>query len=642
LVGVYIYGDYGNGNIWALRSNGRNATEPTLIARTRLKITSFGEDEQGELYFTAFDGRVHRLRPAMASKPLPEFPVTLSQTGLFQSTKDHIPARGAISYSVNVPAWSDGATSERFIALPANRKIVFRNDGAWVLPIGAVVAQTVSIEKTPGIAQSLKRLETRLLVRSQRGWDGYTYAWNDDDSDATLVGPRGQRVTLAMNDSAVPSGVREQTWVIPGRNECMLCHARSAGFVLGLRTPQMNKEHDYGGSRLQQLRVLSDMSIFTKLLPQHPERLKAFPDPYDNTAALNARARAYLDVNCSVCHVPSGLGNATIDLIHPRRLEDTHLINELPLHGRFGLIDGRIVVPGDPYRSVLFYRLCKLGPGRMPHVGSNLIDEQGLELIHDWIVHLPVENGVSVKGNQADHPDYVATAGTMKSLEGSPPAKKTELLDQLLSSTRKAVIASRLVANEAAPPSVLQQIVEFAMTHADVNVRDIFEQFVPENRRSQRLGDVIDPAEILALRGDEERGRRAFFSGMASQCMSCHRVGEVGGTLGPDLSHIGKKYKRNELFESLVDPSKSVDPKYASYALLTTDGEILRGILVEKSDQHIVLNVLTDGSGENVRIKAEDVEQLMPQRKSQMPDFLLRELTAQQAADLLAFLVSLK
>jgi hypothetical protein len=69
-------------------------------------------------------------------------------------------------------------------------------------------------------------------------------------------------------------------------------------------------------------------------------------------------------------------------------LGETKLIDEPPIHGTFGLAEARIVASGDPYASVLFYRLSKLGQGRMPHVGSTLTDERGLDLIHDWIASL--------------------------------------------------------------------------------------------------------------------------------------------------------------------------------------------------------------------------------------------------------------
>ena len=110
-------------------------------------------------------------------------------------------------------------------------------------------------------------------------------------------------------------------------------------------------------------------------------------------------------------------------------------------------------------------------------------------------------------------------------------------------------------------------------------------------------------------------------------------------TLGPELTQIGKKYSRGQLLESILEPSKSIDPKYASYLLETTDGQVHTGLLAEKSATQVVLKMAGD---KEVRIPAAKVAMLVPQTKSLMPEQLLRDLTAQQAADLLEYLASLK
>ena len=94
--------------------------------------------------------------------------------------------------------------------------------------------------------------------------------------------------------------------------------------------------------------------------------------------------------------------------------------------------------------------------------------------------------------------------------------------------------------------------------------------------------------------------------------------------------------------DSLLNPSKKVDPKFATYTLVTAEGKVLNGLLVERNKKEVILNVLMDGRPQRVRVAADDVDVLQVQKKSLMPDRLLRDLTAQQAADLLDFLTSLK
>ena len=131
LIGAYIYGDYMNGNIWVARWDGEKIHNHKLLARTQLKITSFGEDEAGELYFTGFDGHIYQLRAAKRTISKDTFPETLSQTGLFESVHDLKPVAGMIPYSVNVPLWSDGADKERFVALPAAKRGVHFRGPTW-------------------------------------------------------------------------------------------------------------------------------------------------------------------------------------------------------------------------------------------------------------------------------------------------------------------------------------------------------------------------------------------------------------------------------------------------------------------------------------------------------------------------------
>jgi putative heme-binding domain-containing protein len=105
--------------------------------------------------------------------------------------------------------------------------------------------------------------------------------------------------------------------------------------------------------------------------------------------------------------------------------------------------------------------------------------------------------------------------------------------------------------------------------------------------------------------------------------------------VGPELSKIGAKYSRVALLEQILEPSKIIDPKYVSYLVQTSDGRVLTGLMVGRTDQELVLR---DGKDQEIRLAASDVETVAPQRQSLMPELLLRDLTAQQVADLLAYL----
>ena len=645
LNGVYIYGDYEYGMIWGFRYDGTQAVEHRVLADTSLRIPSFGLTRDGEiLLMDHLGGELYKLVPAPAAEPDHSFPRRLSETGLFASTSDHKPAVGVIPYTVNAPQWIDNGVKQRVIGLPGESKIRFvetsGNASTWEFEDGTVAAETISIDLEVGNPVSRRRIETRIIVRQQNHWLGYSYLWNDEQTDATLVEARGRERLLTIRDPQTPDGTRQQTWHVPSRNECMVCHSRAAGFVLGLRTVQMNKDHDYAGINDNQLRAFEHAGVFSEPLTKKPNEYKSLSDPYDDTAAVDARARAYLHVNCSVCHVTDGGGNARIVLKHDAKIDEMKLINEKPIHGDFGLVNASLVTPGDPFGSVLLYRLAKLGRGRMPHVGSNLTDARGLELIHDWILQFPVSEGEVRRDQPEEHIEVVSTINALRT--GQSANERDAVIDRVLASTRRAFFLAGMVAGENLPETIREEVIARALAHDDANVRDLFERFVPENQRTRRLGEIVDAQSILNLKGNAERGRKLFFNGAALQCGNCHRINGTGGTLGADLSQIARKYKRHELLESLIDPSRKIDPKFATYVLVTGDGEVLTGILVEKNEQRVVLNSLKEGKGERVLVPAGEVDELLPQRKSLMPDRLLRDLTPQQAADLLDFLAALK
>ena len=105
------------------------------------------------------------------------------------------------------------------------------------------------------------------------------------------------------------------------------------------------------------------------------------------------------------------------------------------------------------------------------------------------------------------------------------------------------------------------------------------------------------------------------------------------------MTTIGKKLSRGQLLESIVEPSKRVDPQFVTYLAETTDGRLLTGLLHSKDEQQVVLK---DAQDKLIPIPLAEIEQLVPQQQSMMPELLLRDLTAQQVADLVEYLSSLQ
>jgi uncharacterized repeat protein (TIGR03806 family) len=386
LRGAYVYGDYSTGRIWGMKHDGRQVLWHRELADTSLQIAAFRVDRRGELLVVDHGGGLYRLAPTPGGQPTAPFPTLLSRTGLFASTKGHQVAGGLIPYSVNAPGWADGAYVERYLAIPGEEKVGFDPGRGWTFPDGTALVQTLSLEREPGNAASRHRVETRVLLRQQGEWTGYSYRWNAEQTDAALVGKAGEDVEVP----AAGPGPR-QKWRFPSRAECLTCHSRAAGFVLGVTGAQLNRTHDYGGVRDNQLRALARVGLFTGALPKSPQELDRLIDPADATQDLERRARTYLHVNCSVCHVEAGGGNAKMELGLSTPREKMNLLSARPQHDTFGISNAMLVAPGAPDHSVLVHRLGRRGRGQMPPLVTNRVDEGAVRLFRDWIARLKPE-----------------------------------------------------------------------------------------------------------------------------------------------------------------------------------------------------------------------------------------------------------
>src|SRR5262249_35240112 len=154
-------------------------------------------------------------------------------------------------------------------------------------------------------------------------------------------------------------------------------------------TMQINRAPDCGGVVANQLATLEHIGLFDRKLPAKPEKLVKLADYHDTKASVDDRARSYLHANCSHCHRKWGGGNAGFQLLANLPLKDTGTVNVRAGQGNFDLKDPRILVPGEPDRSLLLYRMQRRGLGQMPHIASNVVDEQAVKLVREWIEKLP-------------------------------------------------------------------------------------------------------------------------------------------------------------------------------------------------------------------------------------------------------------
>ncbi len=307
-------------------------------------------------------------------------PQKLSDAGIFEDLTHLTPCQSVTEYTVNSPLWSDGAGKGRWIIVPG--KIDFQPEDPWKFPIGTVLVKEFDL---PASATQQIRVETRLLINSADDqWDGYSYQWQDDQKDAVLL-PNFASKTYQVYSPGSPGGTVKQTWTFPSRQMCVLCHNSWTGYVLGVRTEQLNLNKP--GSTANQLDQWNQSSFFSSKIESGSNYKKYFSLSSTNQSLEN-RVKSYFATNCSQCHQPGSPFRPQIDFRFKTPVASMNLIDQVPVSGEMGIPNGVLVRPGKKEASILWVRLNTMTAYRMPPLGSNELDQEGIALIGQWIDNL--------------------------------------------------------------------------------------------------------------------------------------------------------------------------------------------------------------------------------------------------------------
>ena len=620
LTGNYVYGDYITGKIWSLNERENRLRE---LADTTIAIICFAPDAEGELYVVDYGGPIYRLVENSETTHTKPFPRKLSETGLFADITKLEPAEGVIPYAINAEAWHDHAKARRLLALPGKTKLGIYDrtevtkgyvKGAWSFPDGAVIAKTLSLEMESGNPATERLIETQVLHRHNDQWHAVNYLWNEDGTDAMLAPDEGGDSLFEVKDPRAPGGVRLQSWRHASRTECMLCHNNRTGNIWSFNVAQLNTG--------KQLERLAQSNLFKHPLPRDRTSIA---DPYDSTFDIGDRARAYLHVNCTHCHTRGGGGTAVFQTRIEYSLAETLLVKGRPVQGDLGILDPYLIAPGDPYRSVLYHRLAKLGPGHMPQFGSRIIDEKGLALIGRWITEMPPDDLV---------PTPVSQAGALKNFENG----NLSSIDKLLARPETALLLADAITDKDPEEEPIRSALARAADHENPFVRDLFLRFREKPVTTNRIGLSSSTAEILTLQGNADNGR-SLFRRADLLCLNCHVAEGQGRNFGPDLDGIGGKFNRVQILDQILRPSNVIHPDYVLHELELKDGSRLAGFVLERSEEEILLR---DPAYRIHRIPPSNVEFTSQSPLSAMPPGILQNLTVQEAADLVDYLQTLK
>ncbi|MGC4006667.1 MAG: PQQ-dependent sugar dehydrogenase [Pirellulales bacterium] len=150
--------------------------------------------------------------------------------------------------------------------------------------------------------------------------------------------------------------------------------------------------------------------------------------------------------------------------------------------------------------------------------------------------------------------------------------------------------------------------------------------------------EKLKPWRESFVGGDAERGKTIFHEKIAVSCVRCHRIGETGGEVGPNLSHIGKDKTRQYLLEAIVDPNRAVTQGFETVVLELESGQVVTGIIKKETPDEITL---IDANAKTLTVKTAEVESRQ-KGLSSMPSDVSKELTPFEVRDLVEFLQGLK
>lgn len=337
-------------------------------------------------------------RAIMAERP----PELLSAYRLFRDAGARDPNARVTPYDLNTPLWSDGALKFRYVYIPVGAQARYNADTVFEFPVGTVLVKTFAFAADMRAStENVRFLETRLLIRRAEGWIALPYVWNEAQTEARLS-PVGADIPVSFTNDAGATVALD--WHVPNRNECRACHDRAGAITpIGPSARNLNRDYAYPEFRQPGLAVEAGSApqlgvwVLNGLLDQAPADAPRVPNAYDpSDGALDARARAYLDVNCAHCHNPEGPGHTSgLDLRWSQREPALWGLFKRPIAA--GRASGGLafdIDPGHPERSILVHRMASTDPGvMMPETGRTLVDERAVALMRDWIANMNADGG---------------------------------------------------------------------------------------------------------------------------------------------------------------------------------------------------------------------------------------------------------
>lgn len=168
-------------------------------------------------------------------------------------------------------------------------------------------------------------------------------------------------------------------------------------------------------------------------------------------------------------------------------------------------------------------------------------------------------------------------------------------------------------------------------------LENLGEVFAGREAHAWTLDELSQIAASELKNRDFDQGRRMF---AASGCFACHRFGNEGGMTGPDLTAAGRRYSPRDLIDQVIDPSKVINEQFSAMRVLTEDGQIHSGVVVNLNGDTLTLNTDLTNPNQRVTIDRKEVELMTISNVSPMPAGLFDRMTKDEILDLVAYIIS--
>jgi glucose/arabinose dehydrogenase/mono/diheme cytochrome c family protein len=291
------------------------------------------------------------------------FPELLSQTGIFENLSGVTPTREFIAFEMNAPVWRSGVKLRNWMKIPRDKTIRLSKQEDWIFPEGSVLVQHFD-----SVAED--SFETHVYwSRGDGKFRAAAYKWMKAGHDAELI--------KTASIGPLP-GAEMMDWFSPGPERILDPRLALIGFVPQFNTRQLNR-----GNQLRDWskRGLLDQKISAKDLKTLP-RLASLEN---ESTDIDLKVRSYLDANCAVCHQPGGPSRGNFDARFITPLGDQRIVNGELIAGDMGIAGARVVILGDPGRSILLQRLTSRDALKMPPVAVHGETSPLVPYLEEWI-----------------------------------------------------------------------------------------------------------------------------------------------------------------------------------------------------------------------------------------------------------------